>query len=372
MLESFKEHQIQKILKRQEGNIKNIHDLTGDQEPSNLFFILANVLGYLLDNDVDSTISKNGVLIRRKLHFIIKMLGPKFLTNPQVFENREFLKNPEKYDYNPKNAPADKKIILPEEPVIWIANHGFVDDVLASVLAAPRQAYILFGSLPMFYNTFDGITAYLNGVAMSNRKVKASKQASIPKIVKAMEYGADGLIFSEGIWNKTPDRLLIEFLRGIYISAKETGAKVGPIIHYLRNHLDPSKDNVIHTVVDEPIRIDDLSQKAALDYLRDVMATWYYYMIEMYGKSTREELLNGYDNSYDAWTSYIKAKVDAVSFYDSEIECGDYAADYRPKDKLSEADIYSEIAKIENITPQNAAVVAYALTRKRQDYQRLY
>lgn len=372
MKESFKEYQIKKILKRQEGNIQNIHDLIGDKGPSNMFFLLANTLGYLLDNDIDSTISKRGVEIRRKLNIIIKTLGPKFLANPQVFENREFLKNPEKYDYNPNNAPDDKKIILPEEPVIWTPNHQFKDDVLASVLAVQRHAYILFGSLPDFYNTFDGVTAYLNGVAMSNRKVKESKHASTDKIIKAMGYGADALIFPEGIWNKTPNRLLIDFWSGVYIVAKETGAKVVPVVHYLRNHLDTSKDNVIHTVVDDPIKIDDLSQKAAIDYLRDVMATWYYYMIEVYGQSTREELLNGYDNSYDAWTSYMKEKVDNVDYYDSEIECGDYAADYRPKDKLSEADIYSEIAKIKNITPQNAAVVAYALTRKQQDYQRLY
>lgn len=372
MKEFLKEYQIKKILKRQEGNIQNIHDLIGDQEPSELFYFLADLLGYLLDNDVDATISKVGVKTRKLLHPLIAKYGPDFLTNPQVFENRDFLKNPEKYDYNPNNAPADKKIVLPEGPVIWTPNHGFKDDVLASILAAQRHAYILFGSLPQFYNTIDGILAYINGVAMSNRKVKASKQASIPKMVRAMEYGADALVFPEGIWNKTPDKPLLDFWSGFWLIAKETGAPVVPIVHYLRNHLDKSPENVIHTVVDDPIKIDDLSLNAATDLLRDVMATWHRYMVEIYGQSSRAELLNGYDNSYDAWTSYIKEKVDNVDFYDSEIECGDYAADYRPKDKLSEADIYSEVAKTQNITPQNAAVVVYALTRKKQDYQRLY
>lgn len=51
--------------------------------------------------------------------------------------------------------------------------------------------------------------------------------------------------------------------------------------------------NLIHTVVDDPIRIDDLTERQALDYLRDIMATWYYLMIEAYSKSTRAEVLGG-------------------------------------------------------------------------------
>ena len=372
MGQSFKEYQIVKILERQQGNITGIRDLIGDGEPSLLFYILANKLGYLLDNDVDSTITKEGVEWRRKFHPVIEKLGPYFLKNPQVFENREFLKDPKKYDYNPKNAPKDPGIILPDSPVIWTPNHAFKDDVLASILAAQRHAYILFGSLPQFYNSIDGVLAYLNGVAMCNRKVKESRHASTKKIVRSMEYGADALIFPEGIWNKEPDRYIIDLWSGFWIAAKETGAPVVPIIHYLKEHLDKSKTNLIHTVVDDPIKIDDLSESAAKELLRDVLATWHHLMIEYYGKSNREEILGKYDNSYDAWTNYIEKKVSEVPFYDSEIECGPHAADYRPKDKPHIADVYASLADTKHITKENASEVAYALTRKKYDYQRLY
>ncbi len=364
----FRENQIEKILIRQEGNISNIHDLIGDGDPSWLFFILANKLGYLLDPDVDSTITEYGVKWRRALHPLISALGPKFLKNPQIIENRDFLKNPEKYD-DTKLVPADKGIILPDEPVIWAPNHAFKDDVLASILAAQRHAYILFGSLPQFYNTIDGILAYLNGVAMCNRKVKESTQASIAKTVKAMEYGADALIFPEGVWDKVPDRLLLDFWSGVWKVAKETGAKVVPMVHYLYDHLDTSPENKIHTVVDEPVKIDDLSMEAALDYLRDIMATWHYYMIEVYGQSTREEILGSHSTSRDAWVHYMKEKVARVPFYDTEIET---SADYRPKDKTHIADVYDGLANSPKITKDNASEVAYALTLKKQDYQRLF
>lgn len=135
--------------------------------------------------------TEKGVKRRRHLHFMIKTLGPYFLKNPQVFENRNFLRNP---GAGGKAAP-DPEIILPSEPVIWASNHAFKDDTLATILAAKRHAYILFGSLPQFFNTFDGITAFLNGVIMTNRKVSASKKTSTAKAVCAVNYGADLMVF---------------------------------------------------------------------------------------------------------------------------------------------------------------------------------
>lgn len=134
---------IQKIIEKYGDNITGIRDLTGDAEPSALFYLLADKLSYLLETDVDKVISQGGVSIRHNLHFIIKTLGKYFLTNPQVFENRNFLRNPQI-----ENVAKDKEIILPDEPVIWTSNHAFKDDTLATILAAKRHAYILFGSLP--------------------------------------------------------------------------------------------------------------------------------------------------------------------------------------------------------------------------------
>lgn len=369
---SFKKYQMTKILDRQKDNITNIHDLVGNGDPSLLFYFLADKLGFLLDNDID-VITKSGVEIRRKLHFIIEQLGPLFLRNPQVFENREFLKNPEKYDFNPQNAPQEKTVVLSKEPVIYVANHSFLDDTLATILAAPRHAYILFGSLPRFYNTLDGLTAYLNGVAMTNRKVKESRHVSTEKIIRAMEYGADALIFPEGVWNKTLEQLMIDLWSGIWMVAKETGAKIVPIVHYLRDHLDKSKTNKIHTVLDDPIKIDDLSQKAALDLIRDVLATWQYYMLELYGQSTREEELKGYNSPDEKWRDYLEKKSAEVKYYDDEIE---HSAAYKTKDKILIEDVYENIANIENLTAENIRAVLDAknivLTRKKYNYQNLY
>ena len=325
--------------KKYKDSINDISDLTLTDNPNLMFYFLIKMYGYLLDNDPNIATSKYGVEIRKKTKILLKKLGPKFLLNPQVFENRNELMHPES-----TTIKQDKGIILPSEPVIWAANHAFKDDTLASVIAMYRDAYIVFGSLPQFYNTFDGITAWINGVVMTNRKVKASKKASIEKCIKLANNGADLFIFPEGVWNKTPNQLMINLWPGIYRIAKETGMKVVPIAHYMRDCSDINNlNNPIHTVIDDPIRIDDLSEKSALKYIRDVISTWYYLMMEKYGKSTRKIETKGFSSSHEAWEYKLKQRIKTVDYYDESIE---FTADYRPKDIVRPEEVWTPISKL--------------------------
>ena len=185
--------------------------------------------------------------------------------------------------------------------------------------------------------------------------------------------GADLMLFPEGVWNKTSERLLLDFWPGIYRIAKATGAKVVPVVHYIRNTEDPSPENVIHTVVDEPLRLDDLPEKEALSLLRDRMATWYYLMMERYGKSTRQELLSDFSSSEEAWEDYIAEHTRSIYYYDKEIE---FSADCRPRDIPLPQDVYRQVADIQKITPDNASAVAAAVRiveqARKRDVQRRY
>lgn len=397
--ENIKKQRYEQIIANFEDLISSPTDLTGGKDPSIFFYIFANKLKYLLENDPDLAISKEGVLIRRKINGIVKSVGKSFLRNPQVIENRKTLLNPD-------NSEEDNSIILPDKPVIWAPNHAFTDDILASVLATQRHSYLLLASLPQAYNTFDGITAWLNGAVVANRKVKSSKNSVIPKCVKAMKYGADITYFAEGVWCKEPDSLLLDFWPGIYRLAKETGAYIVPMVHYLRDcHIPGSTkkssyknedtmsrylretstynfENVIHTVVDDPIRIDDLSERAGLEYLREVMGTWYYLMMESYGRSTRAEELRGFKTSERAWSYQLQQRVEGPlgpDRYDKEIEL---CADYRPKtdwpsDKkiVLPEEAFGPIAKL-NMTAENESHVNYARqlvkTRQMENFQRRF
>lgn len=126
-------------------------------------------------------------------------------------------------------------------------------------------------------------------------------------------------------------------------------------------------------MIDDPIRIDDLSEKAALCYVRDVMATWLYLMMEVYGKSTREVVLNGAVTSGSAWEQELSARVKTADRYDKEIEL---CADYRPKDIVRPEQVWQTLADIEKVTLKNATYIAYAQNLmdelQKQDFQRRF
>ena len=362
---------LSKIEELYKGKIKNINDLTGGREPSKLFYILARHLDYLLDTDPNVCIKKYGVKFRRALNPIVKKIAPLFMQSKQVIEDRNKLmypKGPKKRD-----KKYSSEIELPEEPVIWMANHAFKDDVVATICAAKRHGYLLLGSVPQFYNQFDGVAAYVNGVVLANRKVKSSKKASIDKSVKAMSYGADLIMFPEGVWNKTPHIPIISLWSGIYRIAKKTGAKIVPVVHYTTDMLNKDKESIIHTVIDDPIDISDMTQEEALDYLRDIMATWSYLMMEKYGKSTRKKEIGKHATSQEAWEEHLKERVKTADRYDIEIETN---ADFRPKEIDDPIEIWEKIANIETIDARSIKTVEYAKKmikeRKNNDFQRRF
>ena len=355
-----KEDKLQNVIDEYKDYILNIHDLIGDDDPSKLFYFLIKHFGYLLNPEDELDLQDKRISVRKKIHIIIDKIGPLFLNNKQVIENKNSLKG--------YSSEEQSIINLPSEPVIFASNHGFKDDVLATVLAAKRHAYILFGSVPQFYNTFDGITAYANGVIMGNRKLKASRNSTVLKSEKLLKKGTtDLIIFPEGVWNKTPNLLMIDLWPGIYRIAISTHSKIVPICHYL------DEDNcIIHTVIDDPISVEGMSEQEGLSYIRDTISSWYYLMMEKYGKSTHEEILHG-SSFNDRWEEELVKRVSTADRYDSEIEL---CADYRPKSKIREEDVFESIANIQNINALNVGDYLNAKERvkikKREDFQRRF
>lgn len=345
------EQRIQKNICALGDTVTGPADFFGEARPSFLFWTMVKLMRPLLSCEPDKMISKSSIRVRKILHPILLKLLPAFLEYKQVME---------------------RKIDIPQEPVIWCPTHCFKDDVAASI-GTVRHAYILFGSFPMFFNTLDGVGAYINGVAMCNRKVKASKLASMEAAKRLLNMGMDMLVFPEGVWNKTPDKLILPLWPGAYRLAKETGSKIVPVIHYLAAPHKKYEGNVIHTVIADPISMDGLDEQEGQALLRDTMATWYYYLMEKYGQSTREELLDGFETADDAWESYIAMHTGCVKYYDREIEL---CADYRPKQIVRPEDVWQSVANIQNIHAGNASHVQYARAlvarEKRRDFQRRF
>ncbi len=168
-----------RIFQKIEQSITGPSDLLGNAKPSILFYPMLTLFSHLLSCDPNKMVSKTSIIVRRCLHPLLVLLLPLFLEYKQVFESKNALLG--------IDVP-DTPIELSKETLIWCPNHRFKDDVAAS-LRSIRHAYILFGSMPMFFNTFDGVGAYINGVVMCNRKVKASKLVSMEAAKRVLDMG---------------------------------------------------------------------------------------------------------------------------------------------------------------------------------------
>ena len=284
-------------------------------------------------------------------HELIMKFGKYFLSNPQKIEFESL----------------DKV----NEPAIYITNHGFKDDILASLLAAKERAFIVFGSLPQFYGTLDGVLSASNGVVMVNRKMDNSRKTSIDKAKYVLKNNMNLLICPEGVWNKTPNELMLNFWSGFYrIAKKEDGTfyPIIPIIHYINNTHKKGEDNPIHTVVDDPIiLLKGTAEKEGIEYIRTRMLSWYWRLMERFGTDTRDNLIKENESFNDVWEDELTKRVNTVSKYDLQIET---TADYQRKD--TPLKVFEPIANLE-LTKNNSneVLAARKLVRqlKRDDFQ---
>ena len=339
------------LLKKNEI-IKNECDLYGDDGPNLLFPLLLKKNGYLLQSTDLKDFSKSKIKSKQFFNLFIRKFGYLFLKTKQEFEDRNFLSGENEKYFDSLNSI--------DSPVIFVANHAFRDDILGTMIAAKRPAYVMFASLPQFYNTIDGVLLQKNGVVLINRKIKNSRKASLEKSKMVLQNGGNLIIFPEGVWNKSPNKLTLPLWNGFYRIAKEAGAKVVPVIHYISDptYSIPKENNSFHTVVDDAIDVSKYTEEEVLEKVKTSFSTWEFLMMERYGKTSRTDLLDGYDNSQDSWADKLRKRTKTADKYDFEIET---TADFQPKNILSPYDVFSSIAEL-NISPQNEEEVIAAKT----------
>ena len=256
------------------GLIIKDDDITAGEKTNFIFDYMIKHYSYLLKDDIDVILPKSDLKKGKIIHEILIKFGKYFLSNPQIFEDRKKLLEEDNETFSNDDSVILGEVKLPDEPVIFVSNHSFKDDVLATMLAAKRRSYILFGSLPHFYNTLDGLLSAKNGVIMVNRKVSSSRKTSVDKGKYVLDNGMNLMVFPEGVWNKKPNGCMLDFWSGFYkIAKKEDGTfyPIVPIIHYISNTHKPGKDNPIHTIIDNPIYLNGMDEKEGIAFIRTKM-----------------------------------------------------------------------------------------------------
>lgn len=291
-------------------------------------FMYNRPLEYLLSNKPEDVVSVGGVLARKAISPIIQGVGPKM---------------------NPYQLHVVRKAEMPKGvPIIFAPTHGFKDDFLNTVLLVKKQGYVLFGSLPQFFNTLDGWTAWLNGAVLVDRSDKESRKAAIPKMTRAINLGKYGYYFSEGVWNKRSDRLVLDLFPGLYLLALATGAWIAPVATHVEG-------NVCHAILDEAFDIRTYSEEKGLTLLREKMMAALYEMIMDYSDYTTvtRAVLESEKSLQQQWDEMIEARIAQVAFYDRKVED---SAEYIDPRKVTEEQVFAPLDQIE-ITRENAYVL---------------
>lgn len=363
-------------------NICGIDDLLGQDKngiinaPSDTYKLNAKIMGRLLENDPKKVTSKYSIWFRKK--FLYGM----------VLDN--CIK-----DINGKKHQMVRAAEIPtDRPVIFMPNHISRNDASASIIAGGRLSYLVFGSLPLLFQTQTGLEAWINGIFVLNRKNKDSKKALLDKIEYAFDIGLPATtLYPEASLNKSPNKLLLEYWKGIFVLSKKSGAPVVPIVHLeVGDKIYSSRLAPVDFKTWEMEQADE-----ALAHLRELAATELYNLMDEFAHTTREEFmleaLEKYKNiprvDIDFWAKkypdltrkqiidqlitmdeicefIIKDQVEAAGiYYDYKIET---TAHYQPKDRVEPEEVWMPIIKATTIDEEHNQI----LNRIPKNYQRKY
>lgn len=247
----------------------------------------------LVDDDIEKSVNKTGVAIRKVLNPLMQRLLPL-------------------HTYTKIRVTSRAK--MPKgQPIIFACTHGFYDDAALGMVTTNKPFYVLFGSLPLAIGSLDGIFAWMLGAIFIDRTDKVSRRAAKDKMVRALQLGTNVLIYPEGVWNVHPCKMMSGLYPGVYDVAVESGALVAPIA-CLRN------GNASFSVLGEAFDISQYDRKEGLEVLRDKMATLRYDLMETYAQDKRDTFPHGREALKEYWDQYIDSLIKEVGLYDRETE----------------------------------------------------
>lgn len=281
---------------------------------------------HLLNNDPDKTITERSYKLRKKLNPYVRMALPKF---------------------SDLNLVVEKKGNIPDNiPIIFTPTHSFKYDILYVLRAIDTHAYILFGSLPQFFHTFDGVSSWLYGVILVDRMDKESRAASKLKIGKVLDMGGKVIDFVEGAWNKTPNKPAEKIFPGVYDLATNHGAWVVPMATHVEG-------DTCYVSIDDAFDISQYDKEEGIKVLRDKMATLKWELIEKYSKASRKDFDNGIPMD-EQWQQFLNKRISEVQYYVTEVENN---ANFKDKTVTAPDEVFKPLEQIE-LTPQNCKVLS--------------
>lgn len=249
-------------------------------------------LRFLSRNDPDCGLSRFGIGVRKRIYPVIRRLSGPLTDVKGVLVKAE---------------------PLPKGPKIFAVTHTYArEDIAWGLTFAGEQSYLITNAYLELLHSSDGWALWASGVILVNRYSKESRKASLLKAENALKMGANVMIFPEGVWNMSENQIVRGLFPGVYKLAHTSQVPVIPMATMIYN-------GICYVSRGEPLRLDQHEKSAGITLLRDTMATMKWELMERYGVSTRNELLDG-KTPEDYWHDHVENYIATQGIYEREAE----------------------------------------------------
>lgn len=276
---------------------------------SKVFLDLKNKTSYsvehLLNNDVEKTLSKYGIKIRKVFSPLLRLLYNSQSDYKLIIDSKE-------------------KLPKIDKGTIFIVNHRQSDDIVLGVNAINRSGYIVFGNPKLVFDTPNGLGLWAYGMILLDRNDRTSREATYQKMKYVIENKGNVIIYPEGYWNLADDGLkdskhsaddhhsdswlIQDFNIGIFKLAKDTGAQiVTTTLHYdetNKKRCYAKRDKAFLIKSDEDVFLEK-------NKIKENMQTNYYNLMEKYSSYKRDDLENGGKTIKQQWEELKKELISA-------------------------------------------------------------
>ncbi|MEG2322377.1 MAG: lysophospholipid acyltransferase family protein [Bacilli bacterium] len=158
-----------------------------------------------------------------------------------------------------------KNTIPKEEPLIFALNHSNSHDFPTASEVVKEHCYLLAGKENL--NLITKILFYLNGVIFVRRKDKQNRSQAKTKLIDHLYKGDNVLIFPEGTWNLSENKIMLPLNWGIIDVSIKTGVPIIPII------MEYTDDGCYVNIGEKFIPNLSETKKEQIGQLSDIMAS---------------------------------------------------------------------------------------------------
>lgn len=218
---------------------------------------------------------------------------------------------------------------------IYLANHGFYEDIMAVISSFDDNVTLLIGvegkaNTPTFIEKF---ALWLNGYIQISRAIKESKNEGFDILLRILRNGGNLLIFPEAIWNLSPNLLMLGLHWGFLRMAEETDSNI------VCAAIDTVNDGY-SVIISENFHHSPYSDRQkAITKVRDIMATSVWDLMALKGVTNRKELSDEY------WVSHIKKE---LSGFPNKCWHTEESYAFRPKDEVNLSEVLANLYGIEH------------------------